>query len=368
MKDFIGIINLDEKEDRIREITRNRQLASVPMAGRYRIIDFILSNMTNSGISNIGIFTRNNSRSLVDHLNSGRPWDLNREKEGLRIFNFSHENPVYDDVHIFASNMEFFKLSKQEYVLMAPSYMICNINYDEAMNYHVESNADITIIYKKVNNADKNFINCNTLDISEDNKVVGIGENIGSQKEANISMEMILLKKDLFVELVYDCIKTGACRKVRTAIAERVKQLDVRAFEFTGNLSCISSMKAYFDANMELLNPKVNNELFMDNGPIYTKSKNEAPTKYTKDSDVTNSIIANGCYIEGTVENSIISRRVKISKGAVVRDCIILQNVEIGPKAVLDNVIIDKNVVIEKGEEIKGSKKFPLTIEKERIF
>ncbi|WP_238886831.1 glucose-1-phosphate adenylyltransferase subunit GlgD [Clostridium sp. YIM B02551] len=368
MKNCIGIINLDEREDRIRELTRNRPLASVPIAGRYRIIDFILSNMTNSGISNIGVFTRNNSRSLVDHVNSGNPWDLNRKIDGLRVFNFSHENPIYDDVHIFANNIEFFKLSRQEYVLMAPSYMICNIDYNEVMNFHIENNSDITVIYKKVNNADKNFINCSILDLSENNKVMSIGENIGSQKEANIFMEMYLLKKSLFIELIYDCIKSGACRKIKNSITSRVNQYNVQAYEFKGYLSCINSLKMYYDCNMDLLNTRVNNELFFDNGPIYTKSKNEAPTKYTKDSNVTNSIVANGCYIEGAVENCIISRRAKIKKGARVKDCIILQNAEIGPKAILENVVVDKNVVIEKGEEIKGSKKFPLTIEKERIF
>ena len=128
LKKYMGIINLDENEGRINELTRTRPLASIPMAGRYRIIDFILSNMTNSGINNIGIFTKKKSRSLIDHLSNGRPWDLHRKIDGLRVFNFSDDDLYYDDVHIFANNIEFFKFSRQEYVLMAPSYMICNMD------------------------------------------------------------------------------------------------------------------------------------------------------------------------------------------------------------------------------------------------
>ncbi len=368
MKTYMGIINLDENEGRINELTRTRPLASVPMAGRYRIIDFILSNMTNSGINNIGIFTKNKSRSLIDHLSNGRPWDLHRKIDGLRVFNFSDDDLYYDDVHIFANNIEFFKFSRQEYVLMAPSYMICNIDFSKISEYHENNNSDVTVVYKKINNGDSSFINCDALSIDEENRVISVGKNIGSNKELNICMEMFLLKKDLFIEIIYDCIKTGKYRKIKKAIYEKLDELKVNAYEFKGYLSCIDSLGSYYKANMDLLNVKINTELFFDNGPIYTKTKDGGPTKYTKDSDVKNSIIANGCYIEGSVENCVISRSVHIRKNAKLKDCIIFQNVIIAEDARLENVLIDKYGHVEKGEVLKGLEKHPLVMEKERVF
>ena len=176
------------------------------------------------------------------------------------------------------------------------------------------------------------------------------------------------MKKDLFVGLIYECIKTGKWSKIKQCIYANLSNYKVRAFEFDGYLSCVNSLASYYKANMDLLNTRINNELFFDNGPIYTKTKDEAPTKYTEDSNVVNSIVANGCYIEGTVEICIISRRVKVNKGAVLKNCIILQNTVIGPDAKLSHVITDKCSYISKGENLMGSKNYPIVIEKQRIF
>lgn len=365
MKNCIGIINLDENENKIKELTRNRPLASVPIAGRYRVIDFVLSNMTNAGIDNIGIFSKNRSRSLMDHLSNGRPWDLHRKRDGLRVFNFVEEDPVYDDVHTFANNMEFLKYSRQEYVVLSSSYMICNVDLTEVMKYHEKSDNDVTVVYKSVNNADKSFIDCDVLNIDEESNVLSVGENIGSAKDANVNMEIFLMRKDLFIEIIYDSIKTGLYSKVKKCIYRNLDKLKVKAYKFDGYLACINSLDAYYKANMDLLNGRINNELFFDNGPIYTKSKDECPTKYTKDSNVVNSIIANGCYIEGHVENCIIARRVHIKKGAYLKDCIILQNSTIGNNVQLHNVITDKCANIEKNEDLRGSKNYPVVIEKD---
>jgi glucose-1-phosphate adenylyltransferase len=365
LKNYLGVINLDENEDRINELTRHRPIASIPIAGRYRIIDFILSNMTNAGIENIGIFTKINSRSLMDHVGSGRPWDLNRKIEGLRIFNFSENNPVYDDIHNFAENMEYFTLSKQEYIIISPSYNICNIDFIKLAKHHEETNNDITIVYKKVDDAAKNFYKCDILNFDEDSKVLSVGENIGTFKEANISMEIYVMKKDLFMEIVWDCVRTGRFRKLKKAIYGSLNKFNVGAYEFTGYLHCINSLSSYYKANMEFLSPRVNKEIFYDQSPIYTKSKDESPTKYTKDSKVVNSIVASGCLIEGTVENCVISRKVHVKKGAVIRNCIVLQNCEIGENAKLTYIITDKHVKIEPGKELMGDKDIPLVMERQ---
>lgn len=364
LENYMGVINLDENEDRIRELTRQRPLASVPIAGRYRIIDFILSNMTNAGIENIGIFTKVNSRSLIDHISNGRPWDLNRKTDGLRVFNFTQNDPVYDDIHSFANNMEYFSLSKQENVIISPSNMICNIDFKKLVKHHVESENDITVVYKKVEDADENFYMASVLDIYNEDRVGSVGENLGTYKEANICMEMYVMKKGLFVEIVNNCIMTGRHKKIKGAIFASLEKYNVGAYEFRGYLKCINSLLSYYNANMDFLSTTVNKEIFYNQSPIYTKSKDESPTKYANGSRVVNSIVASGCVIEGTVEDCVISRKVYVAKGAVLKGCIIHQNCRIGENAKLSYIITEKNQVIEPGKELKGDRDIPLVVEK----
>jgi glucose-1-phosphate adenylyltransferase len=366
MKNCIGIINLDENENRMGELVVNRSLASVPIAARYRVIDFVLSNMTNSGVNCIGIFTKNKSRSLIDHLTNGRPWDLNRKKDGLKVFNFGNDEPVYDDVHNFAENIQFLTHSRREYVLLAPSYMICNIDYNEVLEYHKSTGKDITMVYKKVNNADEAFGDCGVLNFDDSESVISVGENIGKNPKANINMEMYILKADLFINIVNDCVSSGMYRKVKEYIHNNLNALTVGAYEFKGHLDCINSIKALYDSNVGFLNRKINKEIFNEERPIYTKTKDEAPTHYADKSNVVNSIIANGCRIEGTVENCIIGRRVYIGKNTKLKDCIIMQNSKIDDEAVLDNVIADKGSEIRKGETLIGSIMYPLVIKKKK--
>ncbi|MGM9974479.1 MAG: glucose-1-phosphate adenylyltransferase subunit GlgD [Clostridiaceae bacterium] len=368
LNNYMGIINLDENEDDIMELTVKRPLASVPIAGRYRIIDFILSNMTNAGIENIGIFAKNNSRSLMDHISNGRPWDLNRKKYGLRLFNFSTVSPENSDMEAFMENVDFLKLSTQEYVIMAPSYMIYNMDFAEAARAHEESGNDITIIYKQVNNADKAFKGCESLNIDEDGRVLSVGRNVGDKKTLNVGMETYILKRELFIEMVSHCIRTGYCRKFKTGIYTSLDRYKVGTYEFKGYLSCVNSLERYFDTNMDFLNPKINAELFSPTRPIMTKSKDEAPTKYTKNSKVINSIVANGSIIDGHVENCVISRRVKIGANTVLKNCIILQATDVGDDSQLSYVITDKNVSIEGGKDLKGDPEYPLVILKKKNF
>ena len=369
MKDCLGIINLDENEEKILELTAHRLLGALPIAGRYRVIDFVLSNMTNSGIENIGIFTKNKSRSLVDHLTNGRPWDLNRKKDGLRVFNFGDFNPQYDDVHNFLDNIDFFEKSKREYVLLSPSYMVCNIDYNDLMKYHKESGNDVTVVYKNIKqHSEDKFVDCQVLNLNENSRVIGVGENIGLKSTTNISMEMYIMKTDLFIDIVYKSIKSGMHRKVKDYINANIDSLNVGAFEFTGYLACINSIKAYFDANSDFLNEKVNKELFYSKSPIYTKPKDECATQYTECSNVVNSIIANGSYIEGTVKNCVIGRKVYIGKDTVLENCVILQNSVIGEKVSMKYVITDKGTVIRDGEEVKGLESNPVIIPKKKQF
>jgi len=365
LKDCLGLINLDENEERIRELTRNRPLASIPIAGRYRIIDFILSNLTNSGVENIGVFAKAQSRSLMDHLTNGSPWELNRKVDGLRLFNFTNTDPYLDDINNFVDNMEFLYRAKQEYVIFTSSYMVCNIDFREVVKSYIKSGCDITMVYKKVKNADSNFDDCDTLNIDDLGNVLSVGKNILNKGNSNISMNIYVMKKETLIKIINECISTGCYRKVKSYIYNSLDKLKVKSYEFKGYLACINSLKAYYKVSMDLLDYKISKELFSSERPIYAKTSDESPAKYGNNCKVKNSIIANGCLIEGTVENSILFRRVKVAKGAIIKNCIILPNNIIGENATLYNVVTDKYVIIEDNKELKGNIDTPLVVEKE---
>lgn len=363
MNNCLGIINLDEDIRYMGELVKKRNLAAVPIGARYRVIDFILSNMKNSGIESIGIFVETKARALVDHLKNGRPWDLHR-KNGLKVFNFSDENLAFDDVHSFAEDLDYIKNSKKEYVLLAPSYMICNIDYKEILSEHKKSGSDITLIYKSVSTANEYFINCDALEINRDRKLVSVEKNTGNKANCNISMEMYMMSTELFIDIILKSVKGGLYRKVKNYINDNLDVLNVECHEYKGYLACINSLKSYYNLNMELLNQKVNEELFQKDRPIVTKTKDEAPTLYTSDSEISNSIIANGCYIEGEVRNSIIGRRVHIHKGCKIEDSIILQESDINKNSRLSKVITDKGSIIEEFECFIGSNNEPVVVGK----
>ena len=363
VNNFLGIVNLDEDQRKMGELVKKRNLAAVPIGARYRIIDFVLSNMNNSGIETIGIFVNNNARALVDHLKNGRPWDLHR-RNGLKVFNFSDEDLVFDDIHSFADNLEYIKNSKKKYILLAPSYMICNIDYNEVFAEHESSGNEITLVYKNTNRANEYFIGCDVLDINENGKLVSVEKNAGRKINNAVSMEMYIMSTDLFIDIVLKSIRSGLYKKVKEFINDNLDKVKVGCYEYKGYTACVNSLKSYYKANMDLLSRKVNNELFQKDRPILTKTKDEGPTLYTPDSKVSNSIIANGCYIEGEVKNSIIGRRVHIHKGCKIEDSIILQNSDINKNVRLSNVITDKGSNIDEFEYFIGSEQDPIVIAK----
>ena len=370
-KQCMGLINLDKKGNpNINILNYARPLASTPIAGRYRIIDFVLSNMVNSGITNVGIYAKEKYRSLTDHLGSGKDWDLSRKKGGLYIF--SPENTKYNnnygfrsgDVYSILANIDYIERSTEEYILIAPGYMLCSMDYKDAIKYHQESKNDITVLYKHVDNADEDFLSCMTLNIDNNNRVLNIGTNIGAFPSANISMETYIMKRTDFIKCIYKIASLGTHAYFEDYIKKELPNIQVGAYEFKDYLKCINSIQSYAQCSKEMLKKEVSTELFNSERKIFTKDKSQAPTIYMKNADVRNSFVATGCKIDGTVENCTLFRKVEIGKGAKIKNCVILQNCKIDPGVVLENVIFDKNVRISKDKELKGDKDYPMVIEK----
>ncbi|MGL5330412.1 MAG: glucose-1-phosphate adenylyltransferase subunit GlgD [Peptostreptococcaceae bacterium] len=367
----LGLINLEKKGNpSVSKLSYARPIASIPIAGRYRIVDFVLSNMVNSRITNVGIYAKEKYRSLTDHLDSGKDWDLSRKTGGLCIL--SPENTKYQnqyegrngDIYTILANIDYIEKSEEEYILIAPSYMLCNINYSDVIEYHKKSNNDITVIYKNIDNANEDFKGCLTLSLDNNNRVINAGSNLGTFPRANIFMEMYIMRRKDFISCIYEIVSMGTYSYFLDYITNEVNNIHVGAYEFKGYLKCIKSIQSYYEISKDLLDPEVSKELLYSKRKILTKEKNQAPTIYKEGANVKNSFIATGCVIDGTVENSIIFRKVHVGKNTVIKDSVIMQNCDIESNVVLNNVILDKNISISEGKELRGDENYPMVIEK----
>jgi glucose-1-phosphate adenylyltransferase len=330
-KQLLGVIDATTFHEGLEDLTIHRSLAAVPFAGRYRLIDFILSSMVNSGIRSVAIFPKFQYRSLMDHLGSGKNWDLNRKRDGLFFFpssDINGNNDGFGCFQHFAENMDFFDRSLQKYSLITNCYTVFNMDYKMVLKTHIESGCDITEISKH-------------------------GQSLG----------MFILKTSLLVELIKNREETGYTT-MKDVVLDINHNLKICRYEYNGYAVMINSIEKYYSTNLNMLEPNVWKQVFLKDNPIYTKVKDEPPTRYLKGSSVQNAMIANGCQIEGVVENSIIARGVKIGKGTTVKNCIILQKSQIGENCVLDSVILDKDVKIEDDTVITGSITKPNVIRK----
>ncbi|SCZ78859.1 glucose-1-phosphate adenylyltransferase subunit GlgD [Acidaminobacter hydrogenoformans] len=372
MNDVMGIINLSESEEQIKDLTLGRSLGALHILGRYRIIDFQLSNMVNSGLSNVAIFTYGKSHSIMLHVGSGKPWGLDRKRDGLYIFypEINTEDNIrrQGDLDNFRNHLDYLQSSTQKYVILSRSYMLANIDYKDVVQHHRASGSDVTIVYKNIEKSYDRFPNCDTLTLNDQNRVIGIGKNLGKQENYNVSMEMYVMKRDRLIKIIESAIQRGDARFLKEAIFQRLPELKVGAYRFNGYLSCIQTINNYFETNMELLNTQLCEELFGKNGPIYTKVMDAPSTYYSEDSYVSNSLVANGCIIEGKVENSIIHRDVRIKKGAVVRNSILLPYVTVSEATNLNYVILDKHVTITPRKMLFGDQCNPFVIKKNMVL
>lgn len=370
MKNVLGLINLHENEELLKELTRHRPLAAVPFGGRYRLIDFVLSNMVNSGIVNVGIVVKHKARSIMDHLRSGKEWDLARKRDGLFILpppdHTHYSNSIYKgDLEHFHSHVDFLQRSSQEYVIVAGSHTVYNTDYREAFRYHLDKQADITIIYKEEQpSPGKQYSLATAVTVDGDGRVTDMQVTTGRIAGGPVCLETFIMRKSLLLQIIEDCVAHGEYDFVKEGIVKRLGRHRVYGFPFTGYMAKINSVQSYFRANMDLLQPEVWQDLFLKSGPVYTKVKDEPPANYRDQVAASNVLVANGCVIEGRVENSLLFRSVRIHRGAYVNNCIIMQKCEIGPNAVLENVICDKDVHISAAKRLIGDKNYVMVIEK----
>ncbi len=373
---LFGVINLSENDYYMKQLTNNRPLASIPFLGRYRLIDFALSNLVNAGVSTVGIFLNDKFRSLMDHIANGKEWDLARKKGGVFYFSPFSTPDVHSqlrgDISTYFANIDYLTEASADYAVVMGTSMVCNIDLQDVLKNHLEKKSDVTVVYKTIEADDFKFERCNTVNTNEYNNVITFGKNIrrpdSLTEKKKISLEIYIIKRELLVDMVTDAVTTGENVYLNDVLHDSVTKYKVRGYEYKGLVKSINSIEEYFSGSMDMLNEDNIREMFFGENKIQTKVKDETPTYYSDDSKVTNSLIANGCKIEGTVINSILFRRVDVAKGTVIKDSIIMQNTKISEDCTLENVITDKQVVLTKGTELKGSPKNPLVVSKGSVL
>lgn len=371
MKDVLSIINNTKEENRLGKLIKGRSLATIPFGGRYRLIDFYLSNMVNSGIQNVGILVKKNYRSLLGHVRSPKEWDLDRKHDGIFILPPDNENQHWNnlrgDLEVLQGNIDYIRRSKQKYVLITSANIICNIDYNEAVDYHKANENDITVIYKTLNSSIKEVLEYTQVKLDKNQKVIGMEMNTNKINGGNVSLESYIMEKSLLIDIIYSCISRGEYDLVKDGIIRNLEKYKIYGYEFSGETFNINSVQSYYNHSMELLDNKIWQELFFKS-PVYTKMKDLAPVKYGSTADVKNSLVANGCVIDGEVKNSIVFRDVRIEKGTKIENSIIFQNTIIDKNSILQNVIVDKDCFISRESEFKGSQAYPVVIEKNTMI
>ena len=364
--DLLGIVFSNTADSLVRDLTDVRCFGSVPFGGRYRLIDFTLSNLVNAGVSKVAVMTKSNYRSLMDHLGSGKYWDLARKKGGLTIFppfiNYGNgtRNSRIDQLRTVLPLVE---MSTQEYIVMSDCDVVANIDIEKLVKKHIESGSDITIAYKKgmlPNSSEGRMV----FELDQNNRVTDILRSPEIDTECNYSLNIAVLKRELLIKLVRDAEAHSYIEIIRDILQPGLSKFHIHGEEITDYAFVIDSMRGYLQANLDLLNDDIRTQLFYTGRTVYTKVRDEMPVKYGLNSSCKNSLIADGCVIDGEVENSILFRGVKVSKGVKIKNSIIMQNTIIQDDSRLEYTICDKNVTITPKRIIIGYKTYPAFIKK----
>ena len=369
---ILGIIFSNLHDKSTPELTMDRTMASVPFGCRYRLVDFPLSNMANAGIHHIGVITHYNYFSLMKHLSTGKVWDLSRNHKGLVLLPPFVSGYTADNKTLYNTRLEAIKSiakflweANEEYIVMSDSDVICNVDVKEIINYHIHNNADITLVTKKI------FIprgtNANhTLVLHDSGKVYDIEKTTkDTHGFHDVMMNVTVMRLDFLKRLVTQTFATGENSFTQDIIKIGVKDYNIQNYSYEGAYFCIDSLTSFFNANMELLNKETQKQLFATpNRPILTTPHSSPPTRYLNGGNVQNSMIADGCTIQGTVKNSIIFRGVKIGKGTLVENSILFENTNVGIGSNLKFIITEKNVNISDGITLAGHMIKPFFIEK----
>lgn len=367
MKSIHGLIFSYQKENALRELGEVRAPASVPFGGRYRAVDFALSNMVNAGVSDVGVVLHGRYQSILDHLGTGKDWDLSRKRGGMKVL------PLFDyqqqhDVNAFRGKMEalirvrsYLKGIRQKYVVMMDGDLIANLPVREIVDAHITSGADITCV---CGNDSFETANGTYFDLDNDGKVNEVWYNLNRPKGYR-GLEVYVVATDLLRSLVDECASHDLTNWRRDVLDAQCKTLNIHGYIWKGFASQVSTVQNYYDCSMQLLEKPIRTDVFCKKRPIRAKGADKSSAYIGADAQCINSLVPDGCYVEGVVENSILFPGVVVEAGAQVRNCILFKGSVVRKNAKLSHVIGDKYVEISEGCTMMGSANYPIVIAKE---
>ncbi len=370
----LGFILSGSGEDNLRNLTAKRTSAAVPVFGKYRAIDFTLSNMVNSGINKVGVLTQYNPRSLMDHLGSGKEWNLDRKRGGMFIlqpFMNTMKNNMYykGTADAIFQNMTILKKSYEDFVLIGSGDHIYNMDYREMFKQHVRNGADITLVTKKIKDEKFDYSQYGQIFKDEESRITEMHEKSSEKKSNEVFLGIYFINKSLLLELLYSTVPNGQYNLLMDVVIPNIKKLRVFSYEFEGYWRNIKkSVEEYYDINMDILKKGIRKEIFYSGRKIYTKLKDEAPPKININANVSDSFIADGSIINGQVKNSILSRGVIVKAGAIIEDSVIMQDTIIEEGAVIKKSIIDKESTIRERRQLIGSKTQIICVDKNSVI
>ena len=362
----LGIIFANMHDDMVGEMTSVRSMATLPYGGRYRLIDFHLSSLVAAGVTKVGVIAKHNYQSLLDHLGSGRSWDLARKRAGLSIFppySQSQDAMYHGRIQALHNIMSYIRHSSEQYVIMLDCDHVCNLDYSAILEQHIQSGADITMVCREVDQNEDMERDCVLVKPDSTGRV---REMLFDRFEGDClaSMDIFIISREKLIDLVETAVSRMQTMFERDIMLREIDSLDIRAWKFDGFVRRICSTRSYYEANLALLDMRNMDSLFIPGRPVYTKVRDEAPVRYGLDAEVKNSLVADGCVILGRVENCLLFRGVTVARGAVVRNSIIMQDTIISENADLNCIIADKEVVINPDRVLTGHEKYPLYIRK----
>ena len=367
MKGLHGIIFAYEKRNDLKELTAHRIPASVPFAGRYRIIDFILSSMVNAGITDVSVLMHGQYQSLLDHLGSGKDWDLSRSHGGLKLLpslaqRQSGKGEFRGHMDALANVRKELEDIRQDHVVLADSDLIANIPLQDVYQNHLATGADITVVC--TSNLAGSPDDGTFFQLDAAGRVVKTLHALRNPADCHRSLEIFIISKALLISLVDECMANDMYSFRGAVLQGKNDDLHIHSYVWDGYAAQIRTVKEYYDRSLELLNPAIRREVFHPERPVFTKERNDASTYLDPNGICCNSLIADGCTIEGSVENSILFRGVSVERGATVKNCILMNGVTISRDAVVHHVIADKNVEIMAERTLMGHDSYPMSIGK----
>ncbi|MDR1094609.1 MAG: glucose-1-phosphate adenylyltransferase subunit GlgD [Clostridiales bacterium] len=370
---ILGIVFSNIHDKAIAELTHHRSQGSVPFGGRYRMVDFVLSNMVNSGVTKVGVITKNKYQSLMDHIGSGKHWDLSRKNGGvifLPPYGAEENNLLYNNrLEALKGALGFLKHSTEDYVVMSDCDAVCVMDYNEVAERHIARNADITVVSSRAELFTESGFARIVFETDGSSRVQRVDISPKLKGMRNLYLNVIFLSRAFLIRLLEEASVFGYSSFSRDILKNNAKNYKIYAYDYTGYHAVIESLETYYRSNMDLLVKEKRDMLFKRKGfPIYTKVRDSAPTRFSGGGRAGNSLIADGCVIEGEAENSVIFRGVKIGAGARVKNSILMQDAVISRNADLTCVIADKNVFVKEKRVLAGCESLPYYISKNAIL